>query len=125
MYLKWIGMGAAAVALFFTYAIVTSRPPKGAHDPPQVFEDHWPVMKKADRLPVVEPQPPVVQPSPSPAIVMQQDQELTQGNVIITNPKPKQEEEAPRRHHEESNICTRHGMHKVITRGGRSWRCQK
>lgn len=23
------------------------------------------------------------------------------------------------------DICTRHGMHKVITRGGRSWRCRR
>jgi hypothetical protein len=25
----------------------------------------------------------------------------------------------------ESNTCTRHGMHKVSTRGGRSWRCRR
>lgn len=24
-----------------------------------------------------------------------------------------------------SNICTRHGMRRVITRGGRSWRCRR
>jgi hypothetical protein len=23
-----------------------------------------------------------------------------------------------------SDVCTRHGMHKVITRGGKSWRCK-
>jgi hypothetical protein len=23
------------------------------------------------------------------------------------------------------DVCTRHGMHKVITRGGRSWRCRR
>jgi hypothetical protein len=25
----------------------------------------------------------------------------------------------------ESNLCTRHKMHKVYTMGGRSWRCRK
>jgi hypothetical protein len=25
----------------------------------------------------------------------------------------------------ESNVCTRHKMHKVYIRGGRSWRCKK
>jgi hypothetical protein len=24
-----------------------------------------------------------------------------------------------------TDICTRHGMQKVITRGGKSWRCRK
>jgi hypothetical protein len=37
---------------------------------------------------------------------------------------------APRRHRHveqvvERNICTRHHMHKVITRGGKSWRCRR
>ena len=48
-----------------------------------------------------------------------------------------QEEEQPaarpRRHHRihtasadtGSNVCTRHKMHKEITRGGKSWRCRK
>jgi hypothetical protein len=27
--------------------------------------------------------------------------------------------------HAPRDICTRHGMHKVITRGGRSWRCRR
>ena len=25
----------------------------------------------------------------------------------------------------EQNVCTRKGMHKVVTNGGRSWRCRK
>jgi len=29
-----------------------------------------------------------------------------------------------RRARAESNICTRHGKRKVMTRGGRSWRCR-
>lgn len=48
-----------------------------------------------------------------------------------------QEEELPaakpHRHHRirtasadtGSNVCTRHKMHKVVTRGGKSWRCKR
>ena len=39
-----------------------------------------------------------------------------------------QEEDKPpvvrrRRHAEGRDICSRHGMHKKVTRGGKSWRC--
>jgi hypothetical protein len=34
------------------------------------------------------------------------------------------EEPAPRRT-AERNVCTRHGMRKVLTRGGKSWRCRR
>ena len=38
-----------------------------------------------------------------------------------------EEDEQPvvRRGRRESNVCTRHGMQKVITRGGKSWRCRR
>jgi len=29
-----------------------------------------------------------------------------------------------RRHAEHRDVCPRHGKHKVVTRGGRSWRCR-
>jgi hypothetical protein len=35
---------------------------------------------------------------------------------------PKQAKSEPEH---ESNICTRHNMHKVYTHGGRSWRCRR
>jgi hypothetical protein len=31
----------------------------------------------------------------------------------------------PGHSHSERNVCTRHKMRKVITHGGRSWRCRK
>jgi len=31
----------------------------------------------------------------------------------------------PRATRQGSNVCTRHGMHKQVTRGGRSWRCRR
>jgi hypothetical protein len=41
-------------------------------------------------------------------------------------PVVQEEEERPRRRSAEGgDICTRHGMHKVITRGGKSWRCRR
>jgi hypothetical protein len=30
-----------------------------------------------------------------------------------------------RRHAEVRDVCTRHGMHKKVTRGGKSWRCSR
>ena len=30
----------------------------------------------------------------------------------------------PRRRSVEADLCTRHGLHKVITHGGKSWRCR-
>jgi hypothetical protein len=36
---------------------------------------------------------------------------------VVRNQKPEPKKEI--------NICTRHGMHKVFTKGGKSWRCRK
>jgi hypothetical protein len=36
-----------------------------------------------------------------------------------------QDEQPVARQRSEQNVCTRHGMKKVITRGGRSWRCRR
>jgi hypothetical protein len=32
---------------------------------------------------------------------------------------------ASRHRRQAADVCTRHRMHKVVTRGGKSWRCQK
>jgi hypothetical protein len=51
--------------------------------------------------------------------------------VRAERPSPEHEPdlEPKRRHrhereHRHGDICERHGLHKVITRGGRSWRCR-
>ena len=48
---------------------------------------------------------------------------------VAVDPVPVIDEPAPivvaRHQQPEQNICTRHGMHKVITRGGKSWRCRR
>jgi len=42
-------------------------------------------------------------------------------------PQPEKQPEKvhPRATRRESNVCTRHGMRKQVTRGGRSWRCRR
>ena len=75
-------------------------------------------VQRSDKL-YVEPMPPpsvvqvrtipIVPPSPPP---------------VADDPVPA----APRRERavqKSDDICTRHAMHKVTTRGGRSWRCRK
>jgi hypothetical protein len=42
----------------------------------------------------------------------------------VIRPQPKIQFR-PRTTRRESNVCTRHGMHKQVTRGGRSWRCRR
>ena len=47
---------------------------------------------------------------------------------IAVEPAPIVEQVKPKREHKrhvELDICQRHGMHKVITRGGKSWRCKR
>jgi hypothetical protein len=49
---------------------------------------------------------------------------------VAVDPAPVIDEPAPivvarYRQPPEQNVCTRHHLHKVITRGGRSWRCAR
>lgn len=78
--------------------------------------DDYALLKKTDRLPLQEPGPIPKHPDntlPPPA---------TMPAVVAT-----QDDDRPvsRRKHRERNACTRHGMRKVTTHGGRSWRCRK
>lgn len=59
------------------------------------------------------PQPIAV--DPAAVIVPVQDAEPRE--------RPNRERTSPDRSH--ADICTRHRMHKVITRGGKSWRCMR
>jgi len=76
-------------------------------------------LKKADRFVSVstEPIPVVVEriapdapASAPPVILVADDKPVTSGHGRLRM---------------ESNICTRHRMRKVITRGGRSWKCSR
>jgi hypothetical protein len=66
-------------------------------------------------IPMAEP--PKTQPIPPPVVTP----------PIETIPEPKEQAPAPierrRRHSDRGDICQRHNGWKVVTNGGRSWRC--
>jgi hypothetical protein len=113
--LAWSGLIAAMLSM--------SREPAPAESAPVVakFDSRWeelddpPLLKKQDRLalPVVTERVPV-----SPLIALSVD------NAAVET-APKKPVERHRHVGERRNICSRHGMHRVITHGGRSWRCRK
>jgi hypothetical protein len=70
---------------------------------------------KADRLPL--PAPAVSLPAPIEAAAPVELRTLKLASVGDFR-----QARAERRHRD---ICTRHGMRKVITRGGKSWRCRR
>jgi hypothetical protein len=70
-----------------------------------VFKTNQPVELRPVRVIPIEPQPKMI------PTVMTED-------VVITKPKHRE----VRR---ERNVCERHGMRKVSTRHGRSWRCRR
>src|SRR3954469_4694323 len=91
------------------------------------FEERWPVQpKKADLLSPVPMAPIMVKTER----VLMETQDVRQqtdepGETVplpVSRPsKPKARSHTVAR----DGICTRHGMHKVYTRGGRSWRCRR
>jgi hypothetical protein len=66
-------------------------------------------------IPIAEP--PKIQPTPPPVV----------SPPIETVPEPREQAPAPigrrRRHSDRGDICQRHNGWKVVTNGGRSWRC--
>ena len=83
------------------------------------------VLKKDDKIRVVTterivPEPAVVLPKKVPPLIaLPQDAEGENGRL------PKYHKRERVRHASiETNICTRHGKRKVVTRGGKSWRCR-
>ena len=46
---------------------------------------------------------------------------------IMALPDPPEEKSVAKRklRYVEHDVCIRHGMHKVFTHGGRSWRCRR
>lgn len=130
--LSFAAIPAAIVALGFGLAARSSTPPS----PPVKAVT---TIQRSDKL-FVEPvpPPPVVQVRTIPIVpdIVPPPQSLPS----VSPPAQKvaaaaEEEEAPdpvrARHHrvrgvqKRGDVCTRHGMRKVTTRGGRSWRCRK
>lgn len=74
-------------------------------------------LMQPDAPPAEEPMP--VHPPPKPIERMPAP--------VAEEPAPEPEPDAPARRRYRSSggdICVRHGMHKVVTHGGRSWRCR-
>jgi hypothetical protein len=93
----------------------------------QRFDAAWqdtvaviPPTKKADRLQIASTEPKVterVPPAPSAPVSMPP--------VILVQDEDKPPASRHRRQRAESDVCAKHHLHKVATRGGRSWRCRK
>jgi hypothetical protein len=101
----------------------------GERDPPRLLPvgpvaarwvDEPPaVLRKGDRLPIQSEAIELMQVTVEPVGI--ERTEVDQ-NVRATASVARQSHNHGRKYHD---ICTRHGMHKVITRGGRSWRCRR
>ena len=84
--------------------------------------------KKQDKL-SLEPETRIVRTVPIVQNVREPVEKPVEKLVTAAVEEPTPEERPAARHRQpvtvESNLCTRHGLRKVITRGGKSWRCQK
>jgi hypothetical protein len=126
------GVGMLAAVAVMAVAVATkvgpSSGPVRAEESPR-FDDSWRAaavplaLKKADMERMVQEEPrkvktvPVVEPMPTiaPEPVMEEKEVRKRSVRSVLHEK----RHAPR------DICTRHKMRKVITRGGKSWRCKK
>jgi hypothetical protein len=118
-----IGATAAIWPLLFLLAS-QDDPPQPPVAVPDALAERWlpdvQTALKADRLPLSAPAQPipvqtVVVEAPAPVVVAAARTDVLQ-TVGAT---------ASARRHTEQDICARHGMHKVVTHGGRSWRCRR
>jgi len=135
---------AAMFALLATFAIqripgaerITVEPPEV---PSERFDAAWAdafqtaVLRKTDPLQVRKidmTAATLEQPKPVVTERIMPDAPAKVPPVLVVQEADEQPA-ARRRHHRirtasvESNVCTRHGMHKQVTRGGKSWRCKR
>jgi hypothetical protein len=84
-----------------------------------LFDDRWDKMPTVAEIRVIpldaRPAPP---PPPLPVVRAERPSPEHEPDL---EPKRRHRHEREHRH---GDICERHGLHKVITRGGRSWRCR-
>lgn len=101
-----------------------------------VASDEEGLLKKQDRLPLPAAAPLMHELRPIDPVPLEPStiDDLVPVPVKATPEDEKQAAEEKHRHvrhvepeerHVEHNVCTRHGMRKVITRHGKSWRCRK
>ena len=130
-----IGLAMGGMALLWGGTLyVAAKPTVTAA--PAAFSERFPTeqphsFKKQDRLLAVKtvaiPAVDIVDAGQVNAVDLMAPsaQALNQDEPAQDDPDP-----APRQHKHveqvvERNVCTRHHMHKVITRGGKSWRCRR
>ena len=111
-----LAAGAALAGVLFGAAVL-SRPAENAPRPAAIPPEP-PALRKADR-----------QPLPEPVFVSRWTFAAAEpGPVTAVDQSPPQTEPRKLTRHraepEAANVCTRHGLRKVITRRGRSWRCR-
>jgi type IV secretory pathway VirB10-like protein len=129
-----LAFGGAALWSLILVAATERDPPRPAAPVPDPITERWIIpeaeaLPKADRLTITnsqfvadyEPSAPgrsaANGPPPAPPPVADTDaDDLRPPNVRLRSASARQAG---------VNICIRHGMHKVMTNGGRSWRCRK
>jgi hypothetical protein len=111
---------AAALALLVVFAIPRAPAEVPIHDKDAARLDRTRT-DKSDRLRVITvmPEPMSVLPPVASAVPLLPPLSSAPLSVRLPPAAPTQEADA------RSDICTRHGLHKVITQGGRSWRCRR
>jgi hypothetical protein len=78
-----------------------------------------PIYRKIEDRAPTEPEPEtVIQKSPS-AVAQKTDSPLPEPPPVVSAPAPVAASDAG------TALCARYGLHKVITQGGKSWRCSR
>jgi hypothetical protein len=97
-------------------------PPEPVHTTPKsdrlaLFDKRWDQMPTVAEIRTI----PLTRPEPPPLPVVRPEGKDPEPEA---EPEPKHRRKVERepRH---QDVCERHGLHKVITRGGRSWRCRR
>jgi hypothetical protein len=124
--LLWSGLAVAALSARQPEVLAMAEP-----EPVHPFQARWddatladqPLLKKQDRLPLATVADVAVTERITPPAP---DAQVGVPPVIVMQDEDKPPAARHRRHsHSEGNVCSRHRMHKVAIRGGRSWRCRK
>jgi hypothetical protein len=117
--LKLMTAAAAMASVLMVLAGLGHEAPPTPVVPIQIAE-RWPeeelVAAKADRLPI-QTQAPLYLPVEEP-------RSETMALATTADIQPHREQHRAKKQ-KPVDICTRHGLHKVITRGGKSWRCRR
>jgi hypothetical protein len=133
-------LGASALAaLLLTLAIqrlpgetrmVVEKPTIHEAQPDAAWADNFQqaVAKKQDRVRVIE----LASTEPKPVAterVVPPDVSAAMPPVVMVQEPDKPPPRGRRRYAEKvqarGDVCSRHGMHKQVTRGGKSWRCKR